>query len=244
MEYEDFLRVCPKKDGSLLSERTVQHYVGGLQTTSDDMMRIDIISKPLKAMDIFELDIAIAMIYNNREFQEKDKKGKRMYSNALKHYRLYVAAFVDQRDGEDEEVKKIKENPRLTPTEKETISKARIGQGEYRKSLLDKYQSRCIITGINLPEILIASHIKPWAVSNNKERISENNGFLLSSTYDKLFDQGLISFENNGKIMLSSMISSDNAEKLKIDSSKRYDIKYVPAMKDFMNYHREVIFIK
>ena len=114
----------------------------------------------------------------------------------------------------------------------------------YREGLLKKYHSRCIITQINLPEILIASHIKPWSVSDNQERITPENGLLLSATYDRLFDQGLISFENDGRILLSSMITTDNAQKLKIDNGKKYDIQYNPSMKDFLAYHRDVIFVK
>lgn len=97
---------------------------------------------------------------------------------------------------------------------------------------------------INLPEVLIASHIKPWSVSNNNERISSDNGFILSSTYDQLFDKGLISFQDDGKILISRIISRDNANKLGLDKSKIYDIKFVPAMKEFLQYHRDVIFVR
>ena len=90
----------------------------------------------------------------------------------------------------------------------------------------------------------MASHIKPWAVSNNDERISQDNGFLLSATYDRLFDQGLISSQNDGKMMLSRMITRDNAERLELEPTKNYDIKYDAGMRDFLSYHRDIIFIK
>lgn len=167
-----------------------------------------------------------------------------MYSNALRHFRYYVLLNVKSTNAELKEINRIEEDPKISKTEKETIVKARIGQGLYRKLLLDKYNQGCIITHVNIPEILIASHIKPWAVSTNKERISQSNGFILSATYDRLFDQGLISFQNDGKILISSMITNENAYCLQLDKGKIYDIKYNPTMKDFMDYHRDIIFIK
>lgn len=145
---------------------------------------------------------------------------------------------------EENEVDRIEKDTTLSATEREVIVKARIGQGLYREKLLKKYFDGCIITHVNMPDLLIASHIKPWSVSNNSERTSGENGFILSATYDRLFDRGLISFENNGKIMLSSIITNDNAKKLELESGRTYDIKFNPGMKDFLEYHRDIIFIK
>ena len=167
-----------------------------------------------------------------------------MYSNAIKHYRLYVCSVIGERNSSEQALKQIKEDAALNATERETLVKARIGQGDYRDSLIQKYHGRCIITRLSLPEILIASHIKPWAASNNRERISSDNGLLLSATYDRLFDQGLISFENDGHILLSSIITSENADILALDRSKKYDILFNPNMGDFLDYHREMIFVK
>ena len=92
-----------------------------------------------------------------------------MYRNALKHFRLYVFTMNGSQKSEEKEVNKIEKDTTLTTTEKEAIVKARIGQGLYREKLLRKYSEGCIITHINIPEVLIASHIKPWSVSNNSE---------------------------------------------------------------------------
>ena len=59
-----------------------------------------------------------------------------------------------------------------------------MGQGQFRKKVLQKYESRCIITGIDNPRLLLASHIKPWAVSSNAERLNSENGLCLSPAYD------------------------------------------------------------
>lgn len=244
MEFSDFLRTCLKKNGTALSERSVDHYCSGLAVASEDMVREGVISKPLQEMSLFELDLAIALIRANPYFEAKDKKGKRMYSNAIKHYRLYVCSVIGERNSSEQALKQIKEDAALNATEREALVKARIGQGDYRDSLIQKYHGRCIITRLSLPEILIASHIKPWAASNNRERISSDNGLLLSATYDRLFDQGLISFENDGHILLSSIITSENADILALDRSKKYDILFNPNMGDFLDYHREMIFVK
>ena len=81
---------------------------------------------------------------------------------------------------EEKAITEIKNNIELTNTQKETIIDARRGQGKFRKDLINMYH-KCIITNIDIPELLIASHIKPWYLSSNSERISANNGLLLSS---------------------------------------------------------------
>lgn len=83
----------------------------------------------------------------------------------------------------------------ISVTQRESIVKSRVGQGIFRSRILNKFNGKCLITGISIEKCLIASHIKPWAVCTNEERLSENNGLLLSATYDRLFDSGLISFK-------------------------------------------------
>lgn len=244
MDFSDFLKTCTKKDGTFLSERSIEHYDSGLKVVSKDMMSEGVITKPLQDMELFELDLAIELILRNKYFQDKDKIGKRMYRNALKHFRLFVFTVNGSQKSEEIEVSKIEKDITLSKTEKEAIVKARIGQGLYRDKLLKKYSDGCIITHINIPEVLIASHIKPWSVSSNSERTNGENGFILSATYDRLFDRGLISFENDGKILLSNMITIDNANKLELENGRIYDIKFNPGMKDFLAYHRDIIFIK
>lgn len=68
MEFEDFLKTCTKKDGSPLSERSIKHYDSGLKVISKDMMREKVITKPLQEMELFELDLALALIFKNDFF--------------------------------------------------------------------------------------------------------------------------------------------------------------------------------
>ena len=126
----------------------------------------------------------------------------------------------------------------ITDTEKEAIIKSRIGQGAYRNRALELWKC-CSVTGFSKEKILIASHIKPWKLSTNQERIDPYNSLLLVPTLDKLFDCGYIGFENNGKIMLSNKSTPARLEQ----NTKELHLRNVPhETKKFLNYHSEYIF--
>lgn len=80
----------------------------------------------------------------------------------------------------------------LIGTTCEAVVKQRVNQNVFRSMMLANYNTTCAITGITVPELLVASHIVPWA-ENEQERLNPENGICLSSLYDKAFDQGLIS---------------------------------------------------
>ena len=115
---------------------------------------------------------------------------------------------------EQRQIDIINNNQSLAQTEKEAIILSRRGQGEFRKRIIDKYKS-CIVTGIADKRLLIASHIKPWRSATNIERLSSENGLLLSPLYDKLFDLGLITFKTNGCIAVSSKLSDNDRARIK-----------------------------
>ena len=99
-------------------------------------------------------------------------------------------------------------------TERKGLVTSRVGQGAYRMRIIHRWEYHCAVTGFSKPEILIASHIKPWREASNEERLDVNNGILLSPVYDALFDRHLISFENTGKIILSDQIAFEAYQKL------------------------------
>lgn len=99
-------------------------------------------------------------------------------------------------------------------TERRGLVTSRVGQGAYRKSILHRWEYKCAVTGFEKLEILIASHILPWAESTNDERLDIHNGILLSPNYDALFDRHLISFEDTGRIILSDGIESQAYKKI------------------------------
>lgn len=149
-----------------------------------------------------------------------------------------VESFVDK------EIDKIAADTTIAEPTKLQLVKARRNQGMFRTRILEKYGGRCIITGIDEQSILIASHIKPWAISDNQEKLSKENGLLLTPTYDKLFDKGFISFKDNGEINLSKFFSNDNFKILGLKPKVCYVLKVTEEMKRYLLYHRENVFIK
>ena len=100
----------------------------------------------------------------------------------------------------ESDIAQIIEEKNVSVTDKLAIVNARIGQGRYRKQLIDLW-GRCSVTGYNEPSLLIASHIKPWRGSSNEERLDRYNGLLLQPNLDKAFDTGLISFSEAGRFL-------------------------------------------
>jgi hypothetical protein len=97
--------------------------------------------------------------------------------------------------------------PRTTEAERMVVQ--RIGQDIFRASLMDYWQGRCPLTGITDPGLLRASHIMPWRVcDSDAHRLDVHNGLLLSALWDAAFDQGLVSFDDNGAPIFSPMLSA------------------------------------
>jgi len=128
-------------------------------------------------------------------------------------------------------------------TEKNTQQKIRQGQSYFRNLLLQEMKS-CPITGINDKRLLIASHIKPWVHSDNKERIDVKNGILLSPLFDKLFDKGigLITFTLEKKILVSNKLSKQNVARLNIYPNQVISNLDITGREKFLEYHRKYIF--
>lgn len=105
-------------------------------------------------------------------------------------------------------------------TEAERMIKQRIGQSTFREALLDYWEGACSATGLALPEILSASHAKPWAdCENDGERLDVYNGFLLSANLDALFDRGLITFEDSGQLLYSSRLLIEHKKILQLNEN-------------------------
>ena len=125
-------------------------------------------------------------------------------------------------------------------TERSGLVTTRVGQGAYRKSILHRWEYKCAATGYNDLKILIASHIKPWRDSIDKERLDVDNGILLSPDFDALFDKHLISFENSGKIILSSQLETSDYKILGITGKEK--IRELSEGNCFyLNEHRAMI---
>lgn len=160
-------------------------------------------------------------------------------------------SHVDLRTRDEAErriVVEIEADPSLTITQKEQLIDARRGQGQYRLNLLDSCGGFCPLSLVDDPELLVASHIKPWRSSSNFERLDPFNGLLLSPTFDLLFDHGLITFEDDCRIRVSRQLSDANARKLGLINGALFS--KLPLLGDgeanrrsYMRYHRENIFL-
>ncbi|WP_051683192.1 HNH endonuclease [Sphingomonas sp. UNC305MFCol5.2] len=102
-------------------------------------------------------------------------------------------------------------------TERASYRLARIGQGKFRLDLNQAWNWRCALTGIELQELLRASHIKSWGDSDDGERLDPFNGLLLAAHVDALFDRHLISFSDEGRLLLSARLSETLLRRLAID---------------------------
>ena len=94
-------------------------------------------------------------------------------------------------------------------TEAERLVVQRVGQDLFRSALLDYWQGRCCVTGLAMPSLLRAAHIKPWAkCASDNERLDVFNGLLLAPHLDALFDGGWISFSDQGGMLVSKQLSA------------------------------------
>ncbi|WP_189347237.1 HNH endonuclease signature motif containing protein [Mesorhizobium sp. M4A.F.Ca.ET.090.04.2.1] len=100
-----------------------------------------------------------------------------------------------------------------TPTTRQAIIQARVGQGQFRKDLLDLWGSKCCATGLDIPDLLVASHIHPWSAASDVEKLDKFNGLLLSPAFDAAFDKGLISLADDGTWINSGNLSPEQLER-------------------------------
>ena len=135
--------------------------------------------------------------------------------------------------------------------DKVTQTKHRKGQEYFRRMIFANYNSKCALTGIDIPQLLIASHIIPWEdKTHKKERLNPCNGILLSALYDKAFDKGLITISpDDYTICLSSALREYETqgyyEEHFGDLNGRaitMPMEHIPN-KDFLAYHRDQVFL-
>jgi putative restriction endonuclease len=128
-------------------------------------------------------------------------------------------------------------------TEVEALVRRRIGQTEFRAGLLDYWQGRCAVTDIAQPELLRASHIKPWAhCGNDAERLDIHNGFLLTADWDAAFDAGLVSFNLDGLTMFSPALSE--AARTRLDAGRlRADRPLTDRHRQYLAWHAARVFV-
>ena len=139
------------------------------------------------------------------------------------------------------EIKAVENDNTIKMTEKDSIVKSRIGQGIFRKGLIE-YWHGCAISQCPLTWMLIASHIKPWRDADNQERLDPYNGLLLLPNYDKLFDLGYISVNSKGKIMYSRLLDKFDRETIGLTNNLHL-VKLEEQHLKYLKYHNDNCFL-
>ena len=127
--------------------------------------------------------------------------------------------------------------------------KTRVNQRLFRQIVLANYDGRCALTGIDIPELLVASHVIPWA-KNERERLNPANGICLSSLYDKAFDTGLIGFADDASVMLSPRLKKNVGKDYfalyfaPIEGRQLVTPRKYPVNPKFLEWHRDCIYGK
>lgn len=152
----------------------------------------------------------------------------------------------------NEPVGKVFVNDALTmPTgkEREVLVRLRVNQNFFRQTVLSAYEGTCCITDLRIPQLLVASHIKPWSKSDDKtEKVNPQNGLCLNVLHDKAFDCGLITVSLDFRLHVSDKIYQLNDSTIVYDWFMRYDGRpirlpgrFLPH-KDFLKYHNDSVF--
>ena len=164
-------------------------------------------------------------------------------ANIPELHHLIHRAFQLSKTLPDEPLRIFERKTRLLPqtTEAERLVTQRIGQDIFRDALIDYWSGACADTGIALTPVLRASHMKPWSrCGDDAERLNVFNGILLVANLDALFDQGLISFEDSGTILISARINAECRELLQLHSAmglRSIATQHLP----FLAWHREYL---
>jgi hypothetical protein len=128
----------------------------------------------------------------------------------------------------------------LGDTEGERAQKFRIGQDIFRDALMEYWRGSCPLTGIASPELLRASHMMPWSLcETDGQRLDVHNGLLLSALWDAAFDAGLVTFDDDGRVLPSPRLDEAAHGELRISATRQLVLRgeHLP----YLSYHRNQI---
>ncbi|EKN3715191.1 TPA: HNH endonuclease [Yersinia enterocolitica] len=154
-------------------------------------------------------------------------------------------SLIQQNDTSDyqeieKDIAEIKAHKLGDPTTAERLIQARVGQGLFRENVLALYP-QCPVTGVSMPELLRASHIKPWRDSSDEERLDPYNGLMLAPHVDVLFDKGYISFTDGGDIIIKDEQQvREVVKKFNIDENIKVNLN--KKTRFYLSWHRNRIF--
>lgn len=177
--------------------------------------------------------------YDTGTFENAVRRSPLVYVDRTRGDGLHTfRAIREFQSAPQEELAEILEAPE---TERVELLKSRLGQGRFRRDLI-KLRRHCYVTRIDDDRFLRASHILPWSDATNEQRLNPSNGLLLSPNFDHLFDKAYISFEDDGRLLVSKSLPADIREKFGI-STKLVEsfigADLGPETKAFMALHRK-----
>ena len=130
--------------------------------------------------------------------------------------------------------------------ERTATTVVRVNQNYFRNTLLDSYRGKCCLTGLSIEKLLVASHIKPWKASKDRdEKLNPANGLLLNALHDKAFDQGLITIDYDYRVRVSPQVrrTAEGADVLYRYQGKQIELpKYRRPAREFIEYHNDMVF--
>ncbi len=195
--------------------------------------------KECNTYNIYSDDVKLLEI-ENRKFAI-DRMGRNAFWYGEEDFNKEVIEYINNYN-EDSNIRIAKIESGISDLigdVKEVLISARVNQDKFRENLL-KRNKHCCLCYVNNNKLLIASHIKPWSLSDGNEKLDENNGLLLCPNHDKLFDTGMISFDDDGKIIISNEM--DNVNCINMNIREDMKIEGIENKREYMKYHRENIF--
>jgi predicted restriction endonuclease len=168
------------------------------------------------------------MLMDSRQYQDAEHEAER---NGLVQWEEHLR-------------KKVEADESIPSTEREQVVLARIGQGRF-KANVQRIEKRCRITGVDRVEHLRASHLLPWRdCPTNESRLDGENGFLLTPTVDHLFDRGFISFEDDGRLLVSPVAHDASLQKMGIPEAGFRTGTLTSSQREYLARHRDGVFLQ
>lgn len=147
-----------------------------------------------------------------------------------------VARQNNSSSDEENDIAEITADQTLNETQKKTLIDARRGQGKFRSELCKRWNDACAVTGLRIMDVLRASHIQAWKLSTNEDRLDPANGLLLEANLDSLFDKHLISFQDDGQMLIAASINDEQRRLLRLPGRLRKPLN--SDEKRFLAKHR------
>ncbi len=155
-----------------------------------------------------------------------------------------VRAEFEEKTVEEKLRTELPELDNFAGEEKQRYVKTRVNQHFFRAMILANYDGKCAITGIDIPQMIFASHIIPWSKST-EHRLNPANGICLSAHFDAAFDKGLISFDSDYKLVLNQSLTENQEKPYYINWFKQFEgktlnlpFKAKPEL-EFLEWHRK-----